>query len=114
MASVRTHPTAAGKLAGRAAAPVSSLTSPAVVKTFSGRPFAHVTACSLVFRTPFLRPISHGGLGLHDHSEGQVQAAQADTPRLRDFQDRHRVIAMGWRKLLCLPDRVKGWKDPAR
>src|SRR3546814_15054318 len=37
------------------------LTCPAVMKKLIGRPFASVTACSLVFMPPFVRPIRRPG-----------------------------------------------------
>ena len=46
-----------GRLLSSAAAPVSSLTCPADMKTWIGRPFASVTACNFVFMPPFVRPI---------------------------------------------------------
>lgn len=48
---------AAGRLPSKAAAPVQSMTWPAVMKNRRERPLASVTACSLVFIPPFVRRI---------------------------------------------------------
>jgi hypothetical protein len=52
---------AEGKVLNRAAAPVSSLTGPAVMRKRSGRPSASITAYSAVFNPPFLRLIRRPG-----------------------------------------------------
>lgn len=55
--TVAKQPCAFGRSSSKAAAPVYSLTCPAVMKKLNGRPSASLTACSLVFMPPFVWPI---------------------------------------------------------